>query len=45
MSEPRFYFDTDHLNRAALTEFVDRYRKAILDPVHFPLQLRFYAGA
>lgn len=45
MSEPRFYFDTDHLNRAGLTEFVDRYLKAILDPVHFSLQLRFDAGA
>lgn len=30
LEEPRFYFDTDHLNRAGLTEFVDRDLKAIL---------------
>jgi len=28
--EPRFYFDTDHLNRAGLTEFLSRDLKAIL---------------
>jgi hypothetical protein len=30
MDEPRFYFDTDHLNRAGTTEFFERYLKAIL---------------
>lgn len=30
MDEPRFYFDTDHLNRAGLTEFFERHLKAIL---------------
>lgn len=30
MDEPRFYFDTDHLNRTGLTEFFARYLKAIL---------------
>ncbi|HUW37048.1 MAG TPA: hypothetical protein VMV91_06915 [Rhodocyclaceae bacterium] len=30
MGEPRFYFDTDHLNRAGLTEFFVRYLKPIL---------------
>jgi hypothetical protein len=30
MDEPRFYFDTDHLNRAGLTEFFHRHLKAVL---------------
>lgn len=30
MDEPRFYFDTDHLNRAGLTEFFARYLKPVL---------------
>jgi hypothetical protein len=30
LDEPRLYFDTDHLNRAGLTEFVDRRLKALL---------------
>lgn len=30
ISEPRFYFDTDHLNRAGLTEFFARQLKPIL---------------
>ena len=30
MNEPRFYFDTDHLNRAGLTEFFARQLKLIL---------------
>ncbi len=30
MDEPRFYFDTDHLNRTGLTEFFGRYLKTIL---------------
>jgi hypothetical protein len=30
LDEPRLYFDTDHLNRAGLTEFVNRSLKAIL---------------
>ena len=30
MDEPRFYFDTDHLNRAGVTEFLGRYLKTIL---------------
>ena len=30
MDEPRFYFDTDHLNRAGLTEFFHRHLKTIL---------------
>jgi hypothetical protein len=34
MSEPRSYFDTDHLNRAGLTEFFARYLKPILVPVN-----------
>jgi len=29
-SEPRFYFDTDHLNRAGLTEFFSRQLKSLL---------------
>jgi len=29
MDEPRFYFDTDHLNRAGLTAFFSRYLKAV----------------
>lgn len=32
MDEPRFYFDTDHLNRTGLTEFFERHLKAILLP-------------
>jgi Family of unknown function (DUF6159) len=30
ISEPRFYFDTDHLNRAGLTEFFADHLKPIL---------------
>ena len=30
MSEPRFYFDTDHLNRAGLTELFDRHLRRLL---------------
>ncbi len=30
IKEPRFYFDTDHLNRAGLTEFFNRELKALL---------------
>ena len=30
ISEPPFYFDTDHLNRSGLTEFFARYLKTIL---------------
>jgi hypothetical protein len=30
LDEPRLYFDTDHLNRAGLTEFVNRSLKALL---------------
>lgn len=30
MPEPRFYFDTDHLNRVGLTEFFARHLKATL---------------
>ena len=30
MDEPRFFFDTDHSNRAGLTEFFHRHLKAIL---------------
>jgi hypothetical protein len=30
ISEPGFYFDTDHLNRAGLTEFFARDLKSIL---------------
>lgn len=30
LDEPRLYFDTDHLNRTGLAEFVDRILKAIL---------------
>lgn len=30
MDEPRFYLDTDHLNRAGVTEFFNRHLKAIL---------------
>lgn len=30
LPEPRFYFDSDHLNRAGLTEFVKRHLKALL---------------
>ena len=30
MNDPRFYFDTDHLNRAGLTEFFARQLKPIL---------------
>jgi hypothetical protein len=29
MDEPRYYFDTDHLNRAGLTAFFSRYLKAV----------------
>jgi hypothetical protein len=34
MDEPRFYFDTDHLNRAGLTEFFHRHLKAVLEQTH-----------
>jgi hypothetical protein len=34
MGEPSFYFDTDHLNRAGLTEFFAQYLKTILVPAH-----------
>lgn len=30
LTEPRFYFDTDHLNRAGVTEFFEKHLKAIL---------------
>lgn len=30
MDEPRFYFDTDHLNRTGLNEFFARHLKAVL---------------
>jgi len=30
MTEPGFYFDTDHLNRAGLTEFFGQHLKAVL---------------
>jgi hypothetical protein len=30
ITEPRFFFDTDHLNRAGLTEFFNRELKALL---------------
>lgn len=30
VSEPRLYFDTDHLNRAGLTEFFNRHLRALL---------------
>lgn len=30
MEDARFYFDTDHLNRAGVSEFFDRYLKAVL---------------
>ena len=32
IDEPRFYFDTDHLNRDGLTQFFDRYLKPVLLP-------------
>jgi hypothetical protein len=32
--EPRFYFDTDHLNRAGLTELFNRHLKAVLEQNH-----------
>ena len=34
IDEPRFYFDTDHLNRAGLTEFLARYLKPVLVPAN-----------
>jgi hypothetical protein len=34
LDEPRFYFDTDHLNRAGLTEFFLRRLKAVLEQNH-----------
>ena len=30
LAEPRFYFDTDHLNRTGVTEFLEKHLKAIL---------------
>ncbi|MCC6946180.1 MAG: hypothetical protein IT539_00300 [Bradyrhizobiaceae bacterium] len=30
MDEPKFYFDTDHLNRTGLTEFLQRHLKTVL---------------
>jgi hypothetical protein len=35
MEEPRFYFDTDHLNRTGLTEFFNRHLKTLLEQKHF----------
>lgn len=32
LDQPRFYFDTDHLNRSGLTEFFARYLKPVLVP-------------
>jgi hypothetical protein len=32
MDDPNLYFDTDHLNRAGLTQFFNRHLKAILMP-------------
>ena len=32
MDAPRFYFDTDHLNRVGLTEFLARHLKPVLVP-------------
>ena len=32
MDEPRFYFDTDHLNRVGLTEFFARHLKPVFVP-------------
>jgi hypothetical protein len=32
IDEPRFYFDTDHLNRVGLTEFFSRYLKPVMVP-------------
>jgi hypothetical protein len=32
MDEPRFYFDTDHLNRTGLLEFFQRYLRELLIP-------------
>ena len=32
MDDPRFYADTDHLNRAGVTEFLQQYLKGILVP-------------
>jgi hypothetical protein len=32
MDEPRFYFDTDHLNRTGLLEFFQRYLGELLIP-------------
>jgi hypothetical protein len=29
MDEPRYYFDTDHLNRAGVTEFFNRHLKGL----------------
>jgi hypothetical protein len=34
LDEPRFYFDTDHLNRSGLTEFFNRHFKAVLEQNH-----------
>ncbi len=31
LAEPRFYFDTDHLNRAGLTELLARDLGAVLE--------------
>ena len=32
LDEPRFYFDTDHLNRTGLTEFFAHYLKPVFVP-------------
>ena len=32
IDEPRFYFDTDHLNHVGLTEFFSRYLKPVMVP-------------
>jgi hypothetical protein len=37
MDEPRFYFDTDHLNRTGLIEFFHRHLKALFIPAEQPL--------
>jgi hypothetical protein len=34
MPEPRFYFDTDHLNRAGLEAFFERWLRDVLVPTN-----------
>lgn len=36
LAEPRFYFDTDHLNRAGVTELFEKHLKAVLLPPATP---------